>query len=545
MPQPVGVTGELCVGGIGLARGYLNQPELTREKFVSRSFHGSETERILRTGDLARFLPDGNVEFLGRSDHQVKIRGHRIEIGEVESLLVRHPKLGQAAVVALKEGELLPPGSGGGSTLAAFVVCKDEFDPELINAELQEYLGQHLPPYMLPGHFVILDALPRTATGKVDRQVLPLPLQEKRAYTPTHIAPRDHLEKELTTIWEQTLGIQPVGVTDNFFELGGHSLMAVRLFSKIEKSLGLQLPLLSLFDGPTIEQLAGFIRQQQTEQDFYRVINIQDKGVKPPFFCVSPSVIDAITYHNLSQHMGKDQPFYALYSSRLGEWNEGRAELSEVAAGFIARLREKRGQGPYILGGYSAGGVVALEMARLLRREGENVRLVILLDTFGPHFPELKPWVTPWLFNALRVLRRIQTYLWKFWILDWEGRLDYLRFRPIRTWLRSRYGELSRPPASKTIGDKFYLTPGRKNYVPEPYTGRVSLIRASKGMLGVREDPSMGWSETLTGEFEVIFVPGDHESILFGPRSQFVGQKLRSCIASASNRAPLRKDPGL
>ncbi|MGK7878448.1 MAG: amino acid adenylation domain-containing protein, partial [Xenococcaceae cyanobacterium] len=255
-PVPIGVPGELHIGGAGLARGYLNRPELTQEKFILNPFKNPNSKiqnpKLYKTGDLARYLPDGNIEFLGRLDNQVKIRGFRIELGEVESTLSQHPAVRKTTVIARED----IPGDKG---LVVYIVLNDpssiqnpsaiaatQSKPKIQN-QLRPFLQQKLPDYMIPSAFVLLETLPLTPNGKVDRRALPVPDQTKLEPEGTFVAPRDELELQLTKIWEKVLGIQPIGVRDNFFDLGGHSLLAVRLFAQIEKAFKKNLPLSVLF----------------------------------------------------------------------------------------------------------------------------------------------------------------------------------------------------------------------------------------------------------------------------------------------------------
>jgi acyl carrier protein len=249
-PVPVGAIGELFIGGVGVARGYLDRPELTAERFVADPFSNRPGSRLYRTGDLARYRDDGSVDYVGRIDNQVKLRGYRIELGEIESVLSTHPQVRENAVVVRGEAD-------GQQRLVAYVVGRDGRPSA---EELRGYLTERLPEYMVPAAFEFLDTLPRTPNQKVDRRALPAPTRS--ASDGRHIAPRDELERQLAAIWERELNIAPIGLTDNFFHLGGDSLLAVRLFSQIEKVLGTRLPVATLFTAQTIEQLGAILRQE-------------------------------------------------------------------------------------------------------------------------------------------------------------------------------------------------------------------------------------------------------------------------------------------
>ncbi|CAG0957479.1 hypothetical protein GPROT1_00563, partial [Gammaproteobacteria bacterium] len=300
-PVPIGVVGEIYVGGDGLARGYHYRPDLTADRFILNPFtlpasyagreHGPA--RLYWTGDLGRYLPDGNIEYLGRIDHQVKIRGFRIELGEIEATLKQQPAVQQAVVVARED-------PSDDKRLIAYVVLKDAARAPSTGgngqgaaspasptpAELRAFLKDTLPDYMLPAVFVMLAALPLTPSGKVDRRALPVPDAIQVEVTSDYVEPRDVVERQLATIWEEVLRRRPVGVRSNFFELGGHSLLAIELFARIEKVFGKRPPLTTLFQSPTVEQLATVLKQEGPSHDWSTLVAIQVGGTQPPFFCV-------------------------------------------------------------------------------------------------------------------------------------------------------------------------------------------------------------------------------------------------------------------
>ena len=256
-PVPIGVVGEIYIGGDGVARGYLHRPELTAEKFIYHSFNREAARRLYKTGDLARYLPDGNIEFLGRFDNQVKLHGYRIELGEIEAVLGQHPMV-QSSVVVVRED------TPGDKRLVGCVVARSDesFDIQ----EVRKYLKQKLPEYMIPSQFVLLDALPLTPNGKVGRKALPAPDQDRPELGNVYQAPRTPMEETLATIWSELLKVDKVGIHDNFFELGGHSLLATQVISRVRSCLSVELPLRVLFESPTIEQMAAAIMEQQEVQ---------------------------------------------------------------------------------------------------------------------------------------------------------------------------------------------------------------------------------------------------------------------------------------
>ena len=381
-PVPIGISGELYIGGDGLARGYLNRPELTAEKFIPHPFSHEPGARLYKTGDLARYLPDGNIEFLGRTDHQVKIRGFRIELAEIEAVLSQHPAVRETVVLAREEvenpeSEIQNPKSD--KKLVAYVVSWQE--PPFMTQGLRSFLKQKLPEYMVPSAFVFLDSLPLTPNGKVDRKTLPLPDGSRPELRAAFVAPRNSTEEMLAGIWSKLLGLNQVGIRDNFFDLGGHSLLAVRLFAEIEKAFNQRPPLSSLFQDGTIEHLAKVIEHKTPLGKQSCLVAIQPSGDKIPFFCVHEFFGDVFCYINLARHLGPDQPFYAIEARGLDGVEEPFTDIKTMAAYYIQQIQAVQPEGPYALGGLCFGGVVAFEMAQQLRAKRKEVTMVALLDS--------------------------------------------------------------------------------------------------------------------------------------------------------------------
>jgi hypothetical protein len=253
-PVPIGVVGQLYVGGFGLARGYLNAPDLTADRFIPDPFSNTPGGRLYRTGDLVRYLPDGNLDFLGRQDHQVKLRGYRIELGEIENVLASHRST-REVVVTIRED------TPGDRRLVAYVV-----GPEAQASELREYAQQGLPIYMVPSAFVLLDALPLTTNGKIDRAELPAPDGERPQWGGEYIAPRTALEEVLEGVWAELLSVDRVGIHDNFFALGGHSLLATQLLARLLTLFKMELPLIAIFQSPTITEFADAMRAHDAKR---------------------------------------------------------------------------------------------------------------------------------------------------------------------------------------------------------------------------------------------------------------------------------------
>ncbi len=367
---PVGMTGELHIGGSLLARGYLNRPELTAERFIADPFSQQPHARLYKTGDVARYRADGTIEFLGRMDHQVKLRGFRIELGEIEAALRQHPAVRETIVVIQED-------TPGERYLVAYVVPKGETVESNL---LWNYLKQKLPAYMVPTAFVQLESLPLMSNGKVDRRALPVSKVNKSAIKETFVAPEHKVHQQLVQIWEELLNVQPIGIKDNFFFLGGHSLLAARLVSRIEQIFGKRIPLTTLFTGPTIEQLANALQDDEDLDLQAPLVAVQQGGSRRPFFFLHGDYKGGAFYCiPLAQGLGADQPFYALEPFKFDDL-QSPPTLESVATAHINLLRTVQPKGPYLLGGFCNGGLVAYEMARQLHTEGETVDLLALIN---------------------------------------------------------------------------------------------------------------------------------------------------------------------
>jgi amino acid adenylation domain-containing protein len=367
-PVPVGVAGELHIAGAGLARGYLHRPELTAEKFIPDPFATEPGARMYKSGDLARYLPDGNIEYLGRVDNQVKIRGFRIELGEIEANLVALAGVRDAVVV-------VHASEAGDQRLAAYVVPKDKAATE--PSAFRNALLRTLPDYMVPVYFVLLGELPLTPNGKVDRNALPVPDMSRGALG--YVAPRNHTEEVLATLWAELLSLDKVGIHDNFFALGGHSLLAVQLVSRIEQRFDIKLPLSQLFTSPSIETLATVIATQQPSNRL--VVPIRPKGPGAPIFFIHPSGGEIFGYSSLIEALDPSHPAYGVQSAYAAGINIDPYNLSTVCNTYVSEILTLHPTGPFYLAGWSLGGILALEIARMLEQNGHCVQWVALMDT--------------------------------------------------------------------------------------------------------------------------------------------------------------------
>ena len=485
---PIGTPGELRIGGVQLARGYLNRPELTAERFVTTD------ERWYRTGDLARWRPDGEIEYLGRLDDQVKIRGHRIEPGEIHARLVEQPEVRAAAVIA-REGRLI-----------AYLVTESEVD-------WRERLRNHLPDHLVPSHYVRLDALPTTRNGKLDRTALPAP--DDTARRQTYRAPRDPVEAKLADLWEETLGVDAVGIHDDFFDLGGHSLLALRLIARIRAELGHDLPVGTVLTAPTVALLADVIRRP-ADLTPSRLVPLRATGERTPVFLVHALGGQVFRYLPLARKLGDDQPVYAIAARGLADGEEPHATLAEMVDDYVALIRAVRPHGPYVLGGFCIGGNLALELARRLRDDGEDVPLVVLFFSGAG-----EPVVTSSLEDDTALMLHalaggpIDVDLEHLRSLDPDERLHAV------IEASAAAGTLS-PDTADADQARRFLGVFRANahavgfHRAAPYSGAVALFSPTDDPAAPLSD--LGWSEVVGGGLALAPIHGEGYSILYEPQ---------------------------
>ncbi|MBL9152512.1 MAG: amino acid adenylation domain-containing protein, partial [Verrucomicrobiales bacterium] len=574
-PVPPGVPGELYTGGDGVALGYFGRPDLTAERFIPDPFSDQPGARLYRTGDVCRYRPDGLIEFLTRVDHQVKIRGFRIEPGEVESQLGRHPGVRQCKVVVRGD-------NATNKYLAAYVAPVAHATPS--RAELEDYLRSKLPAYMVPAAFVLLDELPMNANGKVDTHALPVP--ERVSVASEAVAddrPPTETETKLAGLWKDLLGVASVGLDDDFFALGGHSLLGMKLFSRIQRTFDLSLPLGKLFRAPTVRQLAHVIDAElgtkapaliatptptaepapatapaPRPRGGYRVIDdepatastpalhepvastvvpLQLKGAGNPLFAVHGGDGGILFYGKLSERLGEDRPFYAFEAPALtagGPIPDDSVE--ETAAQYVRELLKVQPSGPVHLCGYSFGGVVAFEMARQIMDMGRGIGFLGLIDTENPAIEA----------RRLSLSERVAAN-WndrsreKAGVLEKMGALG----RRVGSGLAYRlYFEaedaLARTlPTAKHAGwlRQVQLRKAHErameSYSPGPFDGRLTLFRATMGGDKFEIGYDYGWESLVHGGLDIIDVPGNHVSLFHDENIEGVSAAFREALQAA------------
>jgi amino acid adenylation domain-containing protein len=527
-PVAMGVAGELYLGGEGEGRGYLNRPDLTAERFIPNPYSEEGGRRMYATGDLIRMDEKGAIGFVRRKDQQVKIRGYRVELGEIEAE-VRKQEGVRESVVIVDEGEQT------GKRLVCYVVEKQR---GMVNKEeLRGRLRESLPEYMVPVIYEVIEKIPLTANGKVDKEKLPRVEAGHRSSQKDLIGPRDNIELQLTQIWEKILGARYIAVTDNFFDLGGHSLSALRLRYEIQTTFKYELSLNSLFQSPTIEHIAQTIRSSEAAPGSSPLIALQSTGSRPPFYCVHPGGGSVLCYLDLARALGSDQPFYGLQSPGL----EGKGEIytciEAMAARYIQEIRSLQPEGPYFLGGWSLGGVVAFEMAHQLQGLGKQVALLALIDSYSPT-------------NDHDISRlENDSELTGMFLRDFRGRLgkemtesyDDLKGKDLDWLLQYLFSEAKSlgvlPPDAGIeeicrLLDVFKANMhALKSYRPKPYSDRITLFRAETSSRNLLADNTSGWGDLTDCPIEVHLVPGSHYTMVARPNVEILAEKLGICLA--------------
>jgi amino acid adenylation domain-containing protein len=519
-PVPVGARGELYAGGDGLALGYLNDPRLTTERFISNPFRPGS--RLYRTGDFARHLPDGNIEFLGRIDDQVKIRGFRVTLGEVEAIIRRHPLVQDAAVLTEKE-------NAGDNSLVAYV------SPRNVDG-LQEFLKESLPAYMRPATIVYLDILPLTESGKLDRKALPSARDHSVHSQSSPVAPRTATERALTEIWGEMLGRSQIDIGDNFFDMGGHSLMVIRLVDRVNRTLNVHLSISDLFQNPTIGEMARAIDELPIVGRTYPagIVQIQPGSADRPVFYLPSLGGTAFEFAPLSAKLETSRSMLGIEFHDLKVDDSVFRSMERMADVIIQRIREVQPVGPYTLMGYSFGGNLAVEVATQLIAVGEVLEPVILLDAYAR--------------GSLRELlgiRRLAVHVRILRRLDFKQSCRYV-FSGIQHRLLFRRSEKSSDRAiafedgveqrlgkvSKACAKAF------KTHVPQAFSGRIVLLRAtdiSDWVEVVDRSGSNGWSSMCEGGADVISINCGHLDVFKEPHVTLIAAQLGNLLNSAED----------
>lgn len=530
-PCGMGEAGQIVIRTPFRAVGYVNRNDMKSSDFMPNPWTSDPDDQLFLTGDLGRVGPDGLIEYLGRLDHQVKVRGVKVVPEAIEATIVKDPAIRACAVVPRELPE-------SGVELIAYVVPeRDSGDLAAARLRLQSVLH----PSDLPAKFVGLTSIPITENGKLDRRALPDP-GSIREPPRTPDPPVNDLERNLLEVWERVLNVGEIGVNESFFDLGGHSLLALQLFSAMESSIGVKLPVRMLFEAPTIRSLADRIRMGATHTSSSPLIAIQDSGRLPPIFWIHAAGGHVISYRNLARQLGADQPFFAIQGEEPKDATEFQT-VEELARGYLKAIRREFPDGPYHLGGLSFGGVVAWEMAQQLVEDGEDVAFLAVLDTRAPgafddsrRFDPVYEARERFEFHIGQLAIRPAS-LWPRYLVDRArlllGRLFTLA---VGSWAPNLAGSV----APTAWGINLALREAewaRRRYRAKPYPGRLTVFRASVQPSWSR-DPTLGWSDLTQGGVDVRAVPGTHASIISGPHLRVLGAELKRALQASSQHAP-------
>jgi len=576
-PVPIGVGGEIYVGGVGVApNGYFKRPELNKEKFVPNPFNPSET--LYRTGDLGRYLEDGDIDFIGRVDHQVKVRGFRIELGEIETLISKFPEVG-GVVAVVREDQV------DNKRIVVYIVVKDNQPVEL--AKIKAYLKEKLPEYMLPSAYVEMDAFPLTGTLKVDRKKFPVPDYTRDELETGFVAAVSEEEKMLSEIWSRLLGVSEIGINDNFFELGGHSLIAVNLMAEIEKKTGVKLPLSTLLENATIAELAvelyfekpvlTQVEMDNADSELNKVlcdttkengstngshpvvedtkkgsrpkrkksclVAIKKTGTKDPVYLIHGAGLHILMFQTLAANMDKDQPIYGLQARGLNGEAKPLDRIEAMAAHYISEILEQNPDGPYILAGYSFGGLIAFEMAKQLQAMGKEIAMLGVFDTVirghlaagdgtKSYYDQMKELSRKVGWNLSTIAKNpIPNLKYKTHVLK----------RRYKRWLWGRTHD-EKKEVENTEADHLSLV-DRMNHIAfnsykvNPYDGPIHLFRAKEKRFYLEDFEFLGWKPFAKGGIVIKEVPGDHLNLFDRKNGPEFAKVLQKCLDElAKNR---------
>lgn len=530
-----GSIGEIFIGGDGVAKGYLNRPELTDERFVNDIFSGITGSKMYRTGDLGKIREDGEIICLGRIDHQVKVRGYRIELEEIEQTLLKLDNVKQAVVIARED-------TPGNPRLVGYVIVNEainEADQKAQYELWQQGLLAALPEYMVPDDFVLMEVIPITPNGKIDRKALPKPDYSNIQRTGEFIAPRTPNETLVAAIWQELMGLKSISVDDNFFELGGRSLVAVQIMARIEKETGKRLPLATLFEYATVEKLAARLEVDPASITWESLVPIKPSGSKMPLYIVHGAGLNVLLFNALAMNMDIEQPVYGLQAKGLNGIDEPLDVMEEIAANYIAEIVAKNPDGPYALAGYSLGGIIAYEMAKQLITTGKEVKMLAMFDTFAEqstiNHGALKKFVN----KSLLTLKQIG-HTFVLLAEDPKRTIEY-KSLILKRKLIKLFWKLSPGKDEKKEGFFAYdneideaSEKALRNYVLTPLNIAIELFRAKKRTFYMADFNFLGWRPFALKGVNVHEIPGEHNTIFAPPNDKEFAVVLQECLDNVS-----------
>lgn len=526
-PVKFGEIGEIAIGGAGVSLGYLNQKELTDKVFIKNTLskNKNDSNKLYLTGDLAKLLPNGELQYIGRSDQQVKIRGFRIEIGEIEHALMAIFNI-KTAIVLVKN-----------DLLVAFIVTKDQINEniDIIQSWRNELVSQ-LPNYMVPNIFHVLQKIPTTQNDKIDRTAL-LDYKSNSQDAVKNIAPRTEQEQLVATIWEDTLNLKNIDVYSNFFEIGGHSIKAVKVMIEVEKHIGKRIPLSALFEHPTIEKFAKLLNK---ESEIFSdcLIALKPNGNKVPLFIVHGAGLNVLNFIDLSSHFDEDQPVYGIQGTAKGydQWYES---IEEMAAHYVEAIIKVNPNGPYALAGFSFGGVVVFEMTRQLKLQGKEVSLTALLDSYADSSYYYETYSTKKLIRYYDTNRKWLDFLKemmtsrKAFMMHINSKKEYI--------LKRYFGMYNTMTEQESLAlEQFIEADSMVNkivnrYHLKPQNFEVDLFRSKDDNEHKLDPVHLGWKKAAAKGINIHNIPGNHLDILAPPNDKILAGLLQEVLNKKHN----------
>lgn len=493
-----GVIGELFLGGVCVGAGYLNRPELTSERFIADPFSGAAGARLYRTGDLARVLPNGEIDLLGRADNQVKLRGYRIELEEIEAVLDSHPSISKSVAKVVNVGD-------GLQSLVAYVVARDKNPVD--EEDWRQHALRSLPTYMVPSSFKVLESFLLTPNGKVDRKALPEFQFPKLLETEREAGVQEgSLEQTVLDCWRRLLNRPDLGLDDDFFQAGGHSLVAMRMLAEINRKLGLKIPVSHLVEAPTPRKFTGELLQTKDDPARY-LVSMQPEGSLPPVYLIHHLLGDVLIYRSVAAQFAPDRPVFGVQPPVDLVNRPQPYGLQALAFDYVGEILKRQPAGPIHLAGFSSGSIIAFEMARQFENLGIKVGMLALIDgeiqAAGPPMPAAVRY-------AKIVMRKLCKIAFKLEDELADGPKQFVMKRLQHLWLHFRVRALENSDSKGKITMEQALLLAERGYKAEPYSGSVLLIRFHDEAWEYGPDPLMGWSGLVEGGIEVVDFEGGH-----------------------------------
>ncbi|WP_454802741.1 non-ribosomal peptide synthetase [Mucilaginibacter phyllosphaerae] len=528
-----GEIGEIFIGGAGVAWGYLSRPELTAERFIDNPF--TPGEKIYRTGDLAKLKPDGDIVYLGRIDHQVKVRGYRIELGEIEHNLGKQEGIKQTVVIAREDTPGIP-------RLVAYVVLESGQTGIPEKSMLDKWdaaLFEVLPEYMMPDDYVLIDIIPSTPNGKIDRKALPKPDYSHINREGDYIAPRTSNEKLVADIWEELMGLEKISIYDNFFQLGGRSLIAVKIMARLEQETGKRLPLATLFEYSTVEKLAVRLDIDAEAITWESLVPIKPHGSKMPLYIVHGAGLNVLLFNALAMNMDAEQPVYGLQAKGLNGIDEPLDVMEEIAANYVEEIINHDPVGPYAVAGYSLGGLIAYEMAKQMLALGKDVKMLAMFDTYADQTQRYDSPIKRTVDNAWLLIKQL-AYTPVLFMQDPKRTIEY-KSREIARRIQKIYKNIFPDKVKKKEGFSAYTDDindrslaAQKNYLLEPVNISIELFRAKKKTFYMKDTKFLGWKPFALKGVNVHDIPGEHNTIFAPPNDKQFAKVLQECLDKAA-----------